>query len=380
MLLNTFLNIAIFQGIILGIIILRSPIFKSKANKYLAYTMFTLSIALFNLVVERVGLYTTMPYLLFIDNIESAFIIPVFFLLYVIHFIDLPITRAKRNIWLFMPFFYSAVVNIINDLDEVAHLYKAGPKFKFVLGALQVFEFPFIVLFIPFVLIQTFRWIKHAKNSQEKKWLTYLWGGISSLFASWVIAVVIGLLFGLDISQVMIVLALLAVFLIHWTAYFGIYKFRLAKDQEEIKALISKRKNVNAEPRIEEKPLENGLAIKEDVLTKEHPHFKKLEALCINHHIYRDSTLDRNKVAQELGISAGYVSQLINTITGKNFTSYINHYRVEAVKEMILDTEFDNYSLLAIGLECGFSSKTTFHNSFKKVTGITPNAYRKQNK
>ncbi|WP_452601463.1 helix-turn-helix domain-containing protein [Pontimicrobium sp. MEBiC06410] len=74
------------------------------------------------------------------------------------------------------------------------------------------------------------------------------------------------------------------------------------------------------------------------------------------------------------------MSQLINTVTGENFSTYINRYRVEAVKRIILDPEFDNYSLLAIGLECGFSSKTTFHNSFKKMTGMTPNAYRKKHK
>ncbi len=380
MILNTLLNIAIFQGIVLVIIILRSPIFKSKANKYLAFTIFTLSIALLNLVFERVGLYPTMPYLLFLDNIEWAFIIPVFFLLYVIHFIDLPVTRSKNHLWLFTPFLYSAVVNIINDLDEVAHLYEGTPMFKFVIGVLQMLEFPLTVLFIPYVLIQTSRWIKHASNAQEKKWLTYLWVLIFVLFTSWILALVIGVLFDFDISKVMLVLALLTVFLIHWTAYVGIYKFRLARDQEEIKALINKGKYTTPKPSIVDIVPQEKQEVKEDILTEEHPYYQKLEDLCINHHIYRDSTLDRNKIAQELGISAGYVSQLINTISGKNFANYINHYRVEAVKEMILDSEFDNYSLLAIGLECGFSSKTTFHNSFKKVTGITPNAYRKLNK
>jgi len=390
LLLNTLLNIAIFQGVILGIIILKSPLFKSKANTYLALMIFSLSIAILNLVLERVDAYATMPYLLFLDNIEFAFVIPVFLLLYIMKLIDLPITRSKQNIWLFTPFIYSATINIINDLDEVAHVYKATPEFRFVIETIQIIEFPLIVLFIPYVLIQSSRWIKHANNAQEKKWLTYLWLSICALFSSWILVVISGMFF--DLTKVMLVLALFAVFLIHWTAYFGIYKFRLARDQEGIKALISKRNLIKLESEMEEdieskqpevlpeaKP-EVKSEVKPEVLTKEHPHFKRLEALCVNQHIYRDSTLDRTKIAEELGISPGYVSQLVNTVTGKNFASYINHYRVEAVKEMILDSEFDNYSLLAIGLECGFSSKTTFHNSFKKVTGITPNAFRKLNK
>ena len=48
----TLINIAIFQGIILGLIILKSPLFNSKSNKYLAYLLFALSIILLNYVFE----------------------------------------------------------------------------------------------------------------------------------------------------------------------------------------------------------------------------------------------------------------------------------------------------------------------------------------
>lgn len=179
-------------------------------------------------------------------------------------------------------------------------------------------------------------------------------------------------------------LSLFGTFLIHWIAYSGIFKFRLAKDQEEINALINKRKPAHTEHTDSiiaavHSP-KDTIEKKNTSLTKENPYFQKLEILCIQQQLYRDPTLDRDKVAEKLGISSGYVSQLVNTVTGKNFTSYINHYRVEAVKEIMLDPQFDHYSLLAIGLECGFSSKTTFHSAFKKITGLTPNAYRKKHR
>jgi len=53
---------------------------------------------------------------------------------------------------------------------------------------------------------------------------------------------------------------------------------------------------------------------------------------------------------------------------------------VEAVKEMMSDPEYAHYTLLTMGLESGFTSKTTFYNAFKKVTGKTPNAYKNSNK
>ena len=69
-----------------------------------------------------------------------------------------------------------------------------------------------------------------------------------------------------------------------------------------------------------------------------------------------------------------------NTITGDNFANYINQYRVEAVKEMISNSEYENYNLLTIGLESGFTSKTTFYKAFKKFTGQTPNEYKNTSK
>ena len=73
MIFTIFFNTAIFQGIVLGAIILKSPLFKSKANKYLAYAIFTLSILIANLVFEIIDLYSSMPFLRFLDDVEWAF-------------------------------------------------------------------------------------------------------------------------------------------------------------------------------------------------------------------------------------------------------------------------------------------------------------------
>ncbi|WP_366142694.1 helix-turn-helix domain-containing protein [uncultured Aquimarina sp.] len=78
-------------------------------------------------------------------------------------------------------------------------------------------------------------------------------------------------------------------------------------------------------------------------------------------------------------MSPDYASQFVNSITKKNFTNYINHYRIETTKKMILDAEFKNYSHLTLGLESGCISKKAFYKAFKKVTGITPKAYRNSN-
>lgn len=377
MILITLLNIAIFQGIVLGIIILKSPIFKSNANKYLAYAIISLSISLLNYVLDDTGVYTTMPLLLLIDIIDSGVLFPVFIFLYFIHQIDHPIKKSRKIIWLFIPYLYFLISSIL-DVDTIANSLQISVVYQFLIDTIG---FLIIIFFIPGVLIYAYTFIKFSNTIQEKRWLTHLWFLTFILFISWILAIFSGVFLDYDFSPIMKVLTVFATFLIHWTSYFGIFKFRLAKDQKEIRALITKQKNNTSTEVITDIKLPQIQdAKKTESFTKEHSYFKKLEDLCINHHIYRNSTLDRDKVAEMLGISTGYVSQLVNTVTGDNFTTYINLYRVEAVKSLILNPEFDNYSLLAIGLECGFSSKSTFYNAFKKITGITPNAYRKKHK
>ncbi|MCB0580714.1 MAG: helix-turn-helix domain-containing protein, partial [Phaeodactylibacter sp.] len=44
------------------------------------------------------------------------------------------------------------------------------------------------------------------------------------------------------------------------------------------------------------------------------------------------------------------------------------------------DENYRHYSILAIGLECGFANKTTFNRTFKKMTGLTPSEYMAEEK
>lgn len=287
----------------------------------------------------------------------------------------------KKIKWLFIPFSYSAVIHIFYDLDAVMHLFKIPDTIKALIETLKGLEFYIVYLFIPFITIYTHRFIRFSRDNHEKRWITFLWFQVFVLLLSWLISVLIGLFFEYDISLSMEALALFSTILIHYTTYYGVFKYRLANDKEGILALLysnipSCSNNLLTDITHEKETEGNNL----ESITKDNPYFKKLEALCEEHHIYRDSTLNREKVAEKLGISAGYVSQLINIITEDNFANYINNYRVEAVKKMILDSRYENYSLLAIGLESGFTSKTTFHNAFKKATGMTPNTYRNTNK
>lgn len=367
-------SIGIFQGIMLGGIILRSPIFKSDANKYLAYAVIGLSFAMLSLASELTAAYETSLVVRIIDAFCSGALFPVLILLFIVNQVDHPFKHSTQRWWLFVPHLISVVLSLLNmvvDFDSTFSL------FEVLVEVIDLFLFLLTLFFIPGVLLYAYTFIKYARI-QEKNWLTQLWFWFFIVMTSWVLSIFFALFSLIDFASMMRTIALGAAFLIHWVTYVGIFKFKLSRDQEEIRALIRKWESGPSMPvaPLPAQPSVNS-GKRTAALTTENAYFKKLEALCVKERIYLDHTLDRAQVAEMLGISPSYISQIVNTITGDNFSTYINRYRVEAVKAMITDAEFDNYSLLAMGLESGFSSKTTFYTAFKKITGMTPNMYRK---
>lgn len=60
------------------------------------------------------------------------------------------------------------------------------------------------------------------------------------------------------------------------------------------------------------------------------------------------------------------------------FIDFVNANRVEAVKKRIDKGEARHLTLLALALDCGFNSKSTFNRVFRKSTGLNPSEYEKQ--
>ena len=83
------------------------------------------------------------------------------------------------------------------------------------------------------------------------------------------------------------------------------------------------------------------------------------------------------KLAESLGISSNHLSQIINEKLNQNFYDFVNKYRVENAKNLLIDPAFDSKTIYAIALESGFNSKSAFNTCFKKYTNQTPSEYKK---
>ena len=102
---------------------------------------------------------------------------------------------------------------------------------------------------------------------------------------------------------------------------------------------------------------------------------ESLKSIMKEKQFHRNSNVKLNDIAKELHISSHQLSQLLNDNLGKSFAQFINEYRINDAKKLL--QENNQFTLEAIGFEAGFSSKSTFYATFKKVVGRTPSEYKK---
>ncbi len=93
--------------------------------------------------------------------------------------------------------------------------------------------------------------------------------------------------------------------------------------------------------------------------------------------VYHKSNLTLKDLAKQLNISTHNLSEIINTHQKQSFFDFINGYRVKDVKDSMLKPDKKGYTLLALALEAGFNSKSSFNAIFKKHVNMTPSQYRK---
>lgn len=123
---------------------------------------------------------------------------------------------------------------------------------------------------------------------------------------------------------------------------------------------------------IQEQPLAHPSASCVDEARKE-----QLRHLMENEKPYLDPELSLPKLAQLMHCSTHELSHLINQGFERNFYQFINSYRIEESKRLLSDPQLDYLTILAIGFEAGFNSKTTFNTTFKQLVGMSPVEFRK---
>ncbi len=117
---------------------------------------------------------------------------------------------------------------------------------------------------------------------------------------------------------------------------------------------------------------------KQPAIVVKNEHQAQIQRAIQDQKLYLDPNLTLASLAEELSLSPNVTSRTINAGFGQSFTEYINTYRVAEVKRRIEAGDAVQMTILALALDAGFSSKTTFNRVFKEQVGHTPKVYIKK--
>ena len=91
--------------------------------------------------------------------------------------------------------------------------------------------------------------------------------------------------------------------------------------------------------------------------------------------LYLRPKLSLKEAATYVGIPRRQLSQLVNLYFEMDFSNFVNSYRIKEVIRKVEEGELRQKTLLAIALEAGFNSKSSFNQAFKDHTGKNPSEY-----
>jgi AraC-like DNA-binding protein len=91
---------------------------------------------------------------------------------------------------------------------------------------------------------------------------------------------------------------------------------------------------------------------------------------------WKESELTLADLASRLNTTPHKLSAVLNSQMEQTFYDFVNGYRVREVQRRIKAGDARSLKLLALALDAGFASKSTFNEVFKKHTSQTPSAFR----
>lgn len=205
------------------------------------------------------------------------------------------------------------------------------------------------IAFSVFLLIPILKTIarKEALKTFEK-WVLTIFGGVVLLFVSYVWAI-------LNITKGSYILGALYFSIIIYLVVFILLYRKKANDLSSFSSQKYVDKKLNEQ--------EAQLII------------DKLNRIMREKELFKNPDLKINNLAKEINISGHELSQLLNDNLEKNFSLFVNEYRINEACKLLAENL--PLTIDAIGDEVGFNSKSTFFAAFKKIKGLTPGAYQK---
>jgi len=375
-------GLGILQGILLAALIFFHPKSDNSINKFLALYIFCISCVM------------TMPITMNVIGWQNSYFVQpvpllpgIFLYLYLLSFKEtITWRKAFPHFIIFFIFFFLTYWN----LSAIARIY---PNEKHI--PVKGLERPATLIIISIRTIQQFIYYflsRKALNSYQHSiqhlfsntsridlhWARFLVNGYIVLICSFLVIFPLMLRYPQYFDLLLLLCMAVATPYIYIATYKGItqptvWQLQPAANKETVQGEMQEAEKIEVQIVTPEKPkpAKPGLGVNriDEII-------KKITVLMEQEKLYQETELTLQQLANKLQLPTYQVSQAINEGMGKNFYDLVNSYRVEEAKRLLLDPKSINYTILSVGFEAGFNSKTTFNTVFKKFTGLTPTDFR----
>lgn len=363
---NILIIAGIIQGVIFSLVVFFSPKFRSPSTLALGTLVLTYSLGNLQYILEDIGLFNIVfvyQYIYF----PFALLIPSLFYIYV----DLYLSPSKKFTPELRRHLYPFLLFLLITLGfRFAFLISEEPdalfsKFRPVVLFVEIsgIFYSLAVNLICTKKILNFRSQVLPKLSSDRvkfsvNWLYYTLRIILVCIVIWAYLTYDNLFVHPGETNFYILWIAVAT-MIYWLGHVGIYKFGILEERKKIRQYLKQ-----SQAELPKKQFSNT-------------RISEFEDILINQKLFLDSTLSLEALASKMGISTGHLSRTIKQELDTNFVDYVNSLRVEEAKSYLLNPDFADYTITAIGLEAGFNSKSTFYDVFKKHTGNTPAFFKR---
>lgn len=219
-------------------------------------------------------------------------------------------------------------------------------------------------VFVAYLAIWKLRKRKHGVrlNSYGMKWVKSVGHGVLILLL-FILAIKTLGSFGVTfvVDQVMVINIIVSVFVLSFIYVYSKFAYIFAHPFGGNNIPLNK---------------ELKLQSKED-LSEEENQYNKICSLIEEGELFKDGDLTLRKLSTIAEIPEHIISNVINRITNRSYTDFINSYRVNHFVDKIDKGENEDNTLLALAYDCGFNSKSSFNRVFKQFYELTPSEFVK---
>lgn len=365
--------LGLFQGLLFGILLMLG----NKTNRpslFLGLFIITFSAESFNTILQETHFLAQYPQLLFSPT-DFYFLSPALLFLYAK---SLVFDLNRKDYWLLIPGIIEFLIFAVLFCCPVStkiELYSVWENSIF--NLFYILSFIFFALYFIIKIIQLINQhqtrINNYYSSTHNKQLKWVkMAAYYQLFSFGIMIIFLIFLFNHDF-QTDVLFSLLNLIFIYWASLFGFKQARI-----EVPILSDQPINLSEKTTIPSVPPPKKIEEKTLLTDELDQDYQFLLNIMSTEEPFINSELTLTDLATLCRFSTKRLSHLINQKSGMNFNQFINQYRVNAAKEMLLNPQFNHLNVVGIGYEVGFNSKASFYAVFKKIAETTPAKFKKE--